>query len=114
MPGRMYAVSEAAMKLEELKRELGPKLVSSGHVAPPPGIPTGWANLDRYLLWHGFPKSAVSLLVSEAGGATNLWIRSVAPLTRAGQWGAWINDGESDLVPWMLRHRGVDLSKLLV
>ena len=53
-------------------------------------------------------------MISHAGGATNLFIRSVAGVTKAGQWAAWINDGESDLVPWILRQRGVDLSKLLV
>lgn len=105
-------MSESA--LNKLKIELGVKLRSIEQIAPPPGIPTGWPALDRYLLWHGFPKSAVSLMVSEAGGATNLWIRSIAPLTQSGQWAAWINDGESNLTPWMLRHRGVDLSKLLV
>lgn len=105
-------MSEEALK--QLKLELGPKLTSCDRVAPPPGLTTGWPKLDRYLLWHGFPKGGVSLLVSEAGGATNLWIRSAAPVTRAGQWVAWINDGRSDLVPWMLRHRGVVLSRLLV
>src|SRR6218665_3412970 len=81
---------------------------------PSLGIATGWSPLDRYLLWHGFPKSAVSLMVSDAGGATSLWIRSIAGVTKNGQWAAWIGDGEADLTPWMLKHRGVDLSKLLV
>lgn len=115
----MFFVSEEAMvrtgspSIDDLKRELGPKLLTPGQVAPPPGVPTGWAALDRYLLWHGFPKSAVSLMVSEAGGATSLWMRTVVPLTQAGKWAAFINNPESGLTPWMLRRRGADLSKIL-
>jgi len=99
--------------LEDLRRELGVKLVDSGQVAPPPGVPTGWGNLDRYLLWNGLPKSSLSLLVSEAGGATSLWMQSAASVTRQGQWVAWINEERTSLTPWSLRHKGVDLAKLL-
>lgn len=106
-------MSEKAL-LDDLKKELGPNLLTVEQVSPPPGLPTGWPALDRYLLWHGFPKGALTLMVSEAGGATGLWIRAAAPLTQKGQWAAWIDDGVSSLTPWMLRHRGVDLSRLLV
>lgn len=102
-----------AEKLEDLRKELGPKLISSDHVAPPPGVASGWPNLDRFLLWQGFPKSSVSLLISEAGGATTLWMKSAAQITGGGQWVAWINDAETSLTPWALRHRKVDLSKFL-
>ncbi len=102
-----------AEKLENLRRELGPKLVSGDHVAPPPGVASGWPHLDRFLLWHGFPKSSLSLLLSEAGGATTLWMKSAAEITAKGQWVAWINDPETSLTPWSLRHRKVDLSKFL-
>jgi recombination protein RecA len=103
----------ATLDLENLIRELGPKLVTPDRVVPPPGVPTGWAQLDRFLLWHGFPKAAVSLMVSESGGATTLWSRSAAEVTGAGKWAAWINDSATSLTPWSLRHRQVDLSKLL-
>jgi recombination protein RecA len=102
-----------AHNLEDLRRELGVKLVDSGQVAPPPGVPTGWGNLDRFLLWNGFPKSSLSLMVSEAGGATSLWMQAAARITAQGQWVAWINEGDSVLTPWSLRHKGVDLSKFL-
>lgn len=102
-----------SIHLEELKRELGPLLRPCEQVAPPPGLPTGWLNLDRHLLWHGFPKSALSLLQSEAGGATTLWARSAAGVTQRGQWAAWVNNAESTLTPWALRQRGVNLAKLL-
>lgn len=104
-------MSESA--LTNLKCELGPKLLSPEQVAPPPGIPTGWTKLDRYLLWNGFPKGAVSLLVGESGGATTLWELSAARLTQNKQWVAWVNGPESVLTPWSLRRREVDLSKLL-
>lgn len=101
------------LNIEELRLKLGPKLISSERVVPPPGVSTGWSQLDRFLLWHGFPKAAVSLLISESGGATTLWSRSAAEVTRAGHWAAWINDSSASLTPWSLRHRKVDLSKLL-
>lgn len=106
-------MSKEIRTLEDLKRELGPKLVSSERVAPPPGLPTGWPKLDRFLLWQGFPKNAVSLMVSESGGASSLWMRSASLVTQQGQWAAWVNDHDTHLTPWSLRHRKVDLSKLL-
>jgi recombination protein RecA len=95
-----------------LKQELGPKLLREEQVTPPKGVATGWAGLDRYLLWKGFPKASLSLLLSEAGGATSLWTQAAARVTAQNQWVAWINNNESSLTPWVLRHRGVDLTKL--
>lgn len=97
--------------LENLKKELGNKLVTE--VSPPQGIRTGWSQLDHFLLWQGFPKGAVSLLVSESGGASSLWIKSAAQVTQKGQWAAWMNDQTTSLTPWSLKRNGVDLSKLL-
>ena len=111
--GRRVSEGTLSHKHQELIRELGVKLKTPEQVTPPPGLATGWAELDRFLLWHGFPKSALTLMVSEAGGATTLWTQSAARVTAAGQWVAWIGDGEAMLTPWSLRHRGVDLSKLL-
>jgi hypothetical protein len=65
------------------------------------------------LLWHGFPKGALSLMVSEAGGATTLWEKAASEITKRGQWVAWVNGPELQLSPWSLRRREVDLSKLL-
>ncbi len=100
-------------QINKLKRELGPRLLSSEQVQPPPGVPTGWNKLDRFLLWHGFPKSSVSLMLTEAGGATSLWLRSAALVTGHGQWAAWVNDSATSLTAWSLRARGVDLSRFL-
>jgi hypothetical protein len=101
------------VSLAQLKYDLGDKLVTPDRVLPPAGLSTGWPKLDRYLLWHGFPKGALSLMVSDAGGATTLWERSAALITQQQQWVAWVNGPKSNLTPWSLRHRGVDLSKLL-
>jgi recombination protein RecA len=101
------------MTREELIDELGNQLVTVDCLSPSPGLSTGWPQLDRFLLWHGFPKSALSLMVSDGGGATTLWIRSAALITQKGQWAAWMNEGEMSLTPWALRSRGVDLAKLL-
>lgn len=101
------------MDIQELVRELGPKLVTCEQVTPPPGHPSGWTSLDRYLLWHGFPKSALTLMISEAGGASTLWMQGASAITQRGQWVAWVNNDYLPLTPWSLRHRGVDLAKLL-
>lgn len=97
---------------EELK-QLNIKWIESDQVTPPAGIPTGWNKLDHHLLWNGFPKKSLSLLLSDAGGATTLWTQAAAQVTSQGQWAAWINDDQSYLHPWNLRHKGVDLSRLL-
>ncbi len=102
-----------AISFAELKRELGPRLIGAEQVAPPPGLSTGWPKLDRYLLWQGFPVGEVSLMVSEAGGATTLWQRSAAKITAQQKWVAWVDGPQTQLTPWSLRHRGVDLAKLL-
>ncbi len=99
--------------IEDLKRELGPQLLRCEQVRPPDGVATGWPSLDRYILWRGFPKSAVSLLLNEAGGATSLWVRSAAGVTQKDQWVAWINNNDSVLTPWVLKNRNVKLAKLL-
>lgn len=115
----LYLVSEALLlnskDLSELKQELGPKLLKPEQIAPPPGLATGWPKLDRFLLWQGFPKGHVSLLISEAaGGATSLWAQTAARVTQDGRWAAWVNDHESSLTPWSLRRAQADLSKILV
>lgn len=107
-------IPKGQMTREELVNELGNQLVTFDRVSPSPGLSSGWPKLDRFLLWHGFPKSALSLMVSEGGGATSLWMRTAALVTQKGQWAAWMNNDETTLTPWGLKHRGVDLSKLLV
>jgi hypothetical protein len=98
---------------EEIRKELGSQLVCTEQITPPAGLSTGWNSLDRFLLWQGFPKGSLTLLVSETGGATTLWTRSAAKITHNSQWVAWINNRDSALTPWSLRHCKVNLSKLL-
>ena len=102
-----------ATSLAELKRELGAQLTEADQVQPPPGLSTGWSKLDQYLLWRGFPVGEVSLLVSEAGGATTLWQQCAAQVTQQQKWVAWLNGPLTQLTPWSLRHRGVDLSRFI-
>jgi hypothetical protein len=99
--------------LETLKLKLGVQLLNCEQVTPPPGLSTGWPQLDRSLLWQGFPKGAVSLMICEAGGATKLWEQCAALLTQRQQWAAWVNGPLSSLNPWSLRHHEVNLAKLL-
>lgn len=106
-------MTHGALQLEELRRELGPRLRSAEQVAPPPGVSSGWTALDRFLLWQGFPKSAVSLLVSESGGATTLWLKSAALVTKARQWSAWVNAPDRSLTSWGLQHRSVQLDRFI-
>lgn len=110
---RANAGEDFVDRLHQLRCDLGSRLVTSEQVEPPSGLSTGWPKLDRFLLWHGFPKSSVSLMISEAGGATTLWQKSAAQITAQGQWVAWMNGPQSSLNPWSLRHRGVNLAKLL-
>ncbi len=107
-------MSKVLSALDDLKAKLGRKLLLPTQITASPGMSTGWPQLDRFLLWHGFPKSAVSLLVSESGGATTLWEQCAAQITERQQWIAWINGPTSNLTPWSLRKQGVDLAKLLV
>ena len=44
--------------MEDLIRELGPKLKRVEQISASPGVATGWANLDRYLL-AGLPQSGL-------------------------------------------------------
>jgi hypothetical protein len=101
--------------LEQLKSKLGGKLVNSDLVKSREGIPTGLAELDHFLLWKGFPRGAVSLLVSSLGrGATSLWGQTAAPLTQQKKWVAWINSTNAELCPWSLHQAGADFSRVLV
>lgn len=86
--------------LEKLKEELLAKkaLVTPEQVASTPGCSTGWAPLDGFLIWQGFPKGALSLLTGEPGlGATRLWLQSAAKLTKEGKWVAWMNGEETQI-----------------
>jgi len=101
--------------LDEVRRQLGSQLVPADNTAPPPGLSTGWTKLDRFLMWHGLPKGAISLFTGESGGATSLWVRAAAQVTaRRGQWAAWVNEPNTDLTPWILRQHQVDLRRLLL
>jgi hypothetical protein len=90
------------------------RFLTPEQVAPPQGVPTGMKQLDQFLLWKGFPKSAVSLISSPVGmGATTLWLSAAHEVTAKKQWVAWVNGPDTQLTPWSLSRRGVDRSRLL-
>ena len=106
------AMSSAAA-LEQLKDLLGDQLCSPEEVKAPEGVPTGFVELDRYLLWHGLPKGALSLFSGALGtGATSLWIEAAARTVQAGKWVAWVNN-DVPLSPLPLHQKGVNLGHFI-
>jgi hypothetical protein len=103
----------APCSLNELRKRLGESaIIASDRVQAQPGCPTDFAPLDRYLLWNGFPKGALSLLSGEAGlGATRLWLQAATHVTQQNRWAAWVNGIESELNCSALKK--VQLDKLL-
>jgi len=101
------------MGLEALKEQLCTQLVPADRLKTPPGVTTGHAGLDQFLLWNGFPKGELSLLYGSTGfGATSLWVQSAAQLTQKNLWAAWVNSSHMQLCPWTLRQRQVRLARL--
>jgi recombination protein RecA len=99
--------------VEQLKDLLGDQLRSDDQVKAPPGVPTGFEGLDRFLLWNGLPKGAISLFSGALGtGATSLFIESAARVIADGKWTAWIN-GEVPLSPLPLAQKGVNLGRFV-
>ncbi len=104
-------MSSAAV--EQLKDLLGDQLRSDDQVKAPQGVPTGFESLDRFLLWNGLPKGAISLFSGALGtGATSLFVESAARVIADGKWTAWIN-GEIPLSPLPLAQKGVNLGRFV-
>ena len=100
--------------LEAVKELLGSQLQAPDQLKQPEGAATGLERFDSGTLWGGFPKGEMTLLLGELGaGATSLWIGAAQRVLQARKWAAWI-DGPAPLCPTPLRHRGLDLSRLLV
>lgn len=98
-------------RLEKVLRE---SILPLENIRPPEGIASGWAELDQLLLWKGFPKGDLVLLMGAPGtGSTSLWLRLAAQVQARGQWAAWM-DEECRMLPTAARAVGVDLEKLLV
>lgn len=101
--------------LVELRQKLGSHLVSADRVYAPTGIATGLSELDQFLMWKGLPKGALTLFQGAPGfGATALWTQSAAQVTQVGRWCAWLSHSHSQLNPWTLQRRGVNLKHLVV
>ncbi|MEN0057694.1 MAG: recA protein [Bdellovibrio sp.] len=88
--------------------------VSSEHLQPPPGVPTGVPVLDDFLLWKGVPQGDLSLFHGLPGtGATSVWIKLLQGVHQQNKWAAWVS-GETLLFPSHLKARQINLQKLLV
>jgi recombination protein RecA len=106
-------MSSVATAVEQLKDLLGDKLRSPEQVKAPEGVATGFGELDRFLLWHGLPKGALSLFSGAIGtGATSLFVEAAARTTDAGKWVAWINN-DIPLSPLPLSQKGVNLARFV-
>jgi len=114
-----YHLSEATINgtkqvsVAELKELFATHLCASDRLRRHEGLATGIEPFDRFLIWQGLPKGALSLLVGSLGsGATSLWIEAAARVVSAGRWVAWIN-GRVPLSPLSLHHKGMNLSRFV-
>ncbi len=89
-----------------------------GRVPHPPevrGVPTGFAELDRELVGGGWPRGALTEILSphQGGEALNLVVPALVRLGREVRWIAWVAPPYLPYAPG-LAGRGVELSRLLV
>lgn len=97
-----------------LPPELQSFMLKPESIAPPPGIRTGLAVFDNYVLWKGLPKGELSVLEGLQGtGATSFWLEAVKSVQGEKKWAAFVSD-QTVLMPQHLKHRGLNLSKLLI
>lgn len=84
-------------------------------VAAPPGIPTGWAELDGLLAGSGWPRGAVTEILSTGPGAGGLQLL-MPSLAQLGREAGWIAFVAPPLLPYApaLAARGLTLERLLV
>ena len=83
--------------------------------ATPPGVSSGFAELDRSLSWRGWPPGALVEILSDGAGTGtfSLVVPALAALSREGRWLLLINPPYLPYAP-ALAWQGVDLARLLV
>lgn len=102
-----------ALKVKKLKDFFAAHLREAHQLKTPEGLATGLAALDRFLLWGGLPKGALSLFCGALGsGRTSLWLEAAARVIANGRWVAWVN-GAVPLAPLSLYHKGVQLDRFV-
>jgi hypothetical protein len=88
-----------------------------GNAAPaaaPRGEPTGFADLDALLPWHGWPPGALTeLLCPQAGGGLSLVLPALAGLSRGARWLLLVDPPFLPYAP-ALAAAGVALGRMLV
>ena len=79
------------------------------------GVPTGFAALDRELMGGGWPRGALTEILSPRQGreALDLVVPALVGLSREAHWIAWVAPPYLPYAPG-LAGRGVELSRLLV
>jgi hypothetical protein len=83
--------------------------------AAPPGIPTGWVELDGLLAGHGWPRGAVTEILTTGPGAGGLQLL-MPSLAQLGREAGWIAFVAPPLLPYApaLAAGGMALERLLV
>ena len=101
--------------LEHLLHHPGVWRGRGGALAPEETLPTGFAILDEALPGGGWPRAALTEVLSahQGIGELRLLMPALAALTREGRWLAWVDPPYVPYVP-ALASWGVDLSRLLV
>jgi hypothetical protein len=82
--------------------------------AAPPGVPTGFAPLDRALPWGGWPPGSLSeILTDHPGAALGLTLPMLAALSRRPRWLLLVDPPLVPFAPALSAH-GVDLRRLVI
>ncbi|MGH8658747.1 MAG: translesion DNA synthesis-associated protein ImuA [Gammaproteobacteria bacterium] len=94
-----------------------PRVWRLGRESParPAGIATGFAALDALLPGRGWPRGALTEIVTagQGSGALGLLIPALADLSQSEQWLAWIDPPYLPYAPALAR-RGIDLARVLI
>ena len=102
------------MALEQLLQQRTDIWRGPGLCAPaPPGVPTGFSELDAELPGGGWPEGALSEILGGGAGAFALTLPALARLSAQGRWLLLVAPPQLPYAP-ALAGRGVDLGRLLL
>lgn len=102
------------MALEQLLRQR-PDIWRGTRVSPavPPGIPTGFTELDTELPGSGWPEGGVSEILCDGPAGFSLVVPTLVRLSRTGRWLLLVAPPHVPYAP-ALAGRGLDLKRLLL
>ncbi len=105
----------SALALDQLKKQLGSKLIAYHRASSSSGLPTGDAEFDQFLAWKGLPKTGLSYFYGDYGlGATSLGLQAASNCLTEKKWVAWLGQSALSLCPWPLVQKGIPLSQFLM